>query len=223
MALAPFILLGAEPTCNPNLPWLAREIRKYGPVAMVTNGLKLADMGYLQDLDGFMTPGIFNVCISINPRCNDVAGDYDRRMQAVENVLSLGFTLYGLMFVIDALDQLDEVIEVCQSCKGRVMDTRIKVSTDFRGDGTADIFNSDIFRYLCGKAAREGVTFGLNRNLNNKHIYTNMIYDGINLAAVKWYTKHNVDLNDINCPPWSLQSDGKILDFGYSLILGGAQ
>jgi len=221
-ALAPFIMIGGEPTLRDDLPETMREIRKIGPVLMVTNGLKLADKEYIRTLDSLMWPEVFNVSISLHPECSNAPGDYALELQAIENIIDMGMNLYGLIFVIDSLDQIDEAITINRKYRGRIWDTRLKIATELNMTSQgSDLFNSDIYNYLYEKAQAEGVLFDINHDAYSKAAYFNMVYDGINLTAVKWYSRHNVDLNDINCGPWHKNKDGRILNMDHSLILGG--
>lgn len=220
--LAPFVMVGGEPTMREDLPELMREICKIGPVMLSTNGLKLADKEYIRCLDALVWPDIFNANISIHPEGNNAPGDYKKKMDAIENILSLGLFLYGVVFVIDDLSQIDEAIYVNRHFGKRIVDTRLKIATEINQTPLgSDIFNSDIYNYLYDKAISEKVSFDINHSAFNKHAYFNMTYDGINITGVKWYTRHNVDLCDINCGPWHKNKDGRILNMDHSLILGG--
>lgn len=220
--LAPFIMAGAEPTMREDLPELMRVLREIAPVMLTTNGLRLSDPGYVKSLDALMWPGVFNASVSIHPEANNTPGDYDKKMAAIDNIISMGMKLYGLVFVIDSLEQIDEVIAVNRIFKGHIIDTRMKIATEINQTGSgSELFNSDIYEYLCARAKAEGVSFDMNHHVFNKHAYFNMVFDGMNLTAVKWYTKHNVDLIDIDCGPWHLNRNGKLLNMDHSLILGG--
>jgi hypothetical protein len=220
--LAPFVLVGGEPTVRDDLPELLREIRKVGPVIISTNGLKLADLDYVHSLNALVWPGVFNASISIHPKANNAPGEYELKMQAIENVLSTGLNLYGLIFVIDSLEQVDEAIELNHRYRGRINSTRIKIATELgeTPEGSA-LFTSDVYNYLYAKAQAEGVSFDIDHSLSNKMTYFNMVYDDINLAAVRWYSRHNVDLADIDCAPWHRGKDGALRNMAHSLILGG--
>jgi radical SAM family protein len=220
--LAPFVLVGGEPTMRDDLPELLREIRKIGPVMLATNGLKLADPDHVHKLDALVWPGLFNASISLHPEANNSPGDYDMKIKAIENILATGLNLYGLILVIDSLEQIDEAIAVNRRYPGRINSTRLKIATEINQTANGSgIFTSDVYEYLHAKAQREGVSFDIDHSLPNKMTYFNMLFDGISLSAVKWYSKHTIDLVDIDCAPWHRGKDGKYRNMAHSLVLGG--
>lgn len=220
--LAPFIMIGGEPTMRNDLPALMRDISKIGPVVLTTNGLKLSDKEYLKELDALVWPGVFNASISLHPEKNNRGNDHAKKMKAIDNILANNDKLYGLIFVIDSLNQIDEVVYINRYFNKKIMDTRIKIATEINETKSgSQLFNSDVWEYLNNKAKSENVGFGINHDACNKAAYFNMVYDGINITSVKWYTKYNVDLQDIDCGPWHLNKNGKILNMDHSLILGG--
>jgi uncharacterized radical SAM superfamily Fe-S cluster-containing enzyme len=220
--LAPFILVGGEPTTREDLPELLWAIRHIGPVLISTNGIKLADLDYVKSLDALAWPGVFNASISLHPEASNLPGDYAKKIEGIENVLSLHDQLFGLIFVIDSLDQIDEAIEINRRYAGRICETRLKiVSSVSQTENGSGLFTSEVYQYLYDKALDEGVSFSINHDACNKVVYFNMIYDGIKMTAVKWFTRQNVDLVEINCGPWHKNKDGRFLNMGHSLILGG--
>jgi uncharacterized radical SAM superfamily Fe-S cluster-containing enzyme len=70
-------IVGAEPTLNPNLPAIIEKSLDYGHrVVLLTNGLKLADESYCQNL---YNHGLKTVYISMN------GADDDQYYQAIDN------------------------------------------------------------------------------------------------------------------------------------------
>jgi hypothetical protein len=220
--LSPFILVGGEPTVRDDLPQLIRDMRGIGPVMISTNGLKLADRAYIDELDGLRWPGMFNASISLHPESSNSPEDYEKKIIAIDNVASTDMMLYGLIFVIDSLAQIDEAILINQMFRGKVCETRLKIASNVSetSDGSG-LFPSDVYNYLYAKAKTEGVNFEINHEANNKVVYFNMIYDGIKMTVVKWFDRTNVDLVEIDCGPWHRNKNGRFLNMGHSLILGG--
>jgi hypothetical protein len=50
----------------------------------------------------------------------------------------------------------------------------------------------------------------INDKENNKLSYANLIVEDMDIKLVSWYDKSNVDLNDINCPPYYRAKDGTV-------------
>lgn len=220
--LAPFVLVGGEPTMRDDLPELLRSMREIAPVLISTNGLKLASMDYLKQLDALEWDGLFNASISLHPESNNAPGEYEQKIKGIDNILATGRKLFGLIFVIDSLDQIDEAISVNRKYKGKICATRIKIASQVNQTGKgSELFNSDVYNHMALKAQAEGVLFDINYDDFNKPVYFNIVYDGMNFTTVKWYSKFNVDLNEINCAPWHKNKNGRFLNMGHSLILGG--
>lgn len=224
--IVPFVLFGGEPTCREDLAelaWKIRNIRDFCPVAVCTNGIKLADMKYLQTLDAFVYGDTFMGAISLHPEANNTPEDYAAKLRAIDNIIACGLKLDIILYVMDDISQIDEAVRLRYKYKDHVNDFRLKLASDVWGtEGTPEIFNSDVYEYLRAHAKAAGVPFCINHKKYNKLVFINMFYDGMSMSSVKWYNKHNVDLDDIkDCPPWNLDKEGNLIHVGYQLIIGG--
>lgn len=224
--IVPFVLFGGEPTVREDLAelaWKIRNIRDFCPVAVCTNGIKMADMNYLKTLDAFIYGDTFMAAISLHPEANNTPGDYKAKVQAIDNIISMGLKLDIILFVMDDITQIDEAIRLRYKHKDHVNDFRLKFATDvWETEGTKQIYNSDSYEYLLQSAKKSGVPFSINHAKHNKLVFFNVLYDGMPMSSVKWYTKHNIDLDDIrDCPPWNLDKEGNLIHVGIQLVIGG--
>ena len=110
------LLCGAEPTCRAELPEIIIAASKRNRTYLLTNGIRLADMGYARSLK---EAGLRYVALAFNG-LNDEA--YRRingeallevKLKALENIRQLGMTAFLSMTVVRGVndDQIRPVVE----------------------------------------------------------------------------------------------------------------
>jgi hypothetical protein len=84
---------------------------------------------------------------------------------------------------------------------------RIKAASNLWSEAKAasKIFTSDMVRYV-----EHNYKSTLDHRFNIKTSYAPMLVDGLSVAMVSWYDRFNVDLVDIDCPPYYKANDGTV-------------
>ena len=110
------ILTGGEPTLHPELPEIAAYARKQGlHVRMITNGHRLADASFAQDMAKaglqLVHVSVYSTRASVEEELRGVSGSLERAIRAVENAHAAGIAV-NINCVINAYnaDHLDESI-----------------------------------------------------------------------------------------------------------------
>jgi hypothetical protein len=76
------------------------------------------------------------------------------------------------------------------------------------------LFVSDIIKEM----AKYG-DFRIDESKGNKSTALNCTLDGLSYMVVAWYDRFNIDLEDVDCPPYYKGQDGVIRDFLSASIL----
>ena len=108
------ILTGGEPSLHPELPQIARYARDQGlHVRMITNGWRLADPGFADEMAGaglsLVHVSIYSVRPDVEARLRGVEGTLERAFRAIDNATRAGIEV-NVNCVINKLnaDHLDE-------------------------------------------------------------------------------------------------------------------
>lgn len=193
--LAPFIITGGEPTLREDLSEIISCLKQIGPVELLTNGTKL-DLEKVVPL--LRNNDVLNINLSMHPESNG------KDLEIIEQAEKMGCKLESVLFVIDKVEQIDGILSFC---KGRGIEAvRIKAATKLWAENKPEnkIFVSDMMKYM-QKYNPESIWWR-----NNKTSFFNTRIDGIFYMLVSWYDAYNVDLLDINCPPFYTAKTGQI-------------
>jgi organic radical activating enzyme len=208
--LAPFLLVGGEPTLNKDLPEIYHELSKIGMTVIVTNGIKFCDENYLNEFKELSKDGVLSVGISFHKEADG------KDFEFVELCREKGLRILSSLFVIDEIPQIDDAIKISREYSDVLCDMRIKAASNLWAEKKASnkIYVSDMLNYL---RHRENVYLDL--NWCNKISYGNITIDGFRYKLVSWYDVDNIDINDINCPPYYKCKDGNLYNIVTSLLI----
>jgi organic radical activating enzyme len=207
--LGPFFLSGGEPTTHPELFAIIEQLKHWGGVGVITNGIKLTNAGYLQELCNAFGGDVVPVALSIHPEAQI-------GQRVVDNFRAIGKKLSAVFWVITSMEEIHTAMEFYQSNSDVICQLRIKAATNVWGtQHVADkIFVSDILAEL-----HKIGTVQIDTSKGNKTTAVNCLINDLPVMAVSWYDKHNIDLCDIDCPPYYKGKDGVIRDFLSASIL----
>jgi hypothetical protein len=197
----PFILTGGEPTLHPKITEIIHEVSKHGETWMLTNGVKLCDEGFFDEVTnaGLIHDGFIYIGLSFHKE--SMGKDLLLLDLLRKKNLKLGTSFY----VIDDLKQIDCALSIYRDNLDVMSEIRIKAASNLWNEdrATNKIYTSDMLKYLSsiGKTT-------IDTRYNNKISYANVIHEGLNLKLISWYDKWNIDLVDINCPPFYKSNDG---------------
>jgi len=202
----PFILTGGDPTMHTELGKIICELKKVGRVALLTNGVKLADGAYFNEIMPLITDaGHASLNLSIHHK------ETDSWKQVIELCRATKTLINSALLVINDHDSFVSAIEWCKAHRDVVASFRIKAATNIwnEGDARNRVFISDMLAWL----EEMDVVIPITKNHFNKSVYTGVAFYGMLLNLVSWHDVTNVDLLDINCAPWYRARNGEILNF----------
>jgi organic radical activating enzyme/GNAT superfamily N-acetyltransferase len=202
--LAPFILTGGEPTLHPDLPEIIREISKFGEVNLLTNGIKLCDEKYFDEIVSILPQfdGITDISLSIHTESNG------KDLEFLDLCYKKGIKIWTIFYVINEIEQIKDAISLFHQYKDSVNNFRIKVASNLWNERNADnkIFVSDMLKYLNTNYPLKPELI----NSNQKVSYAQVNHMGLDIKLISWYDAQNVDLWDIDCAPYYKANDGTV-------------
>lgn len=206
-ALAPFLLTGGEPTLHPDLPEIVRELSAIGETWVLSNGVKLCDEAYLDELckAGLLHEKTLYVGLSYHREAK--GRDIDFLILCREKGLKVG----SVQYVIDNISQIDEAITLYENYRDVITIMKIKAASNLwqEHDVRNTIFTSDMINYLRTKGEVDLIP-----GMAQKVSYASVMFKRcLPINLVSWYEVGNVDLYDIDCPPYYRSKDGVIRDF----------
>jgi organic radical activating enzyme len=205
--LAPFIMMGGEPTLHEGLPEILSNLTKMAETFVITNGIRLCDESYLNEIcaSGLLKGNKLNVGLSFHPESDG------KDIEFLELCRKRKVIIDTALYVIDSIDHIDIATSLARKYSDVIPNMRIKAASNLGNESgaTNKIFVSDMINHL----KRKGNT-DLALSQFNKLSFGNVIHEGLFLMLVSWYDINNVDLLDISCPPYYRSKDGGI----YNLV-----
>jgi organic radical activating enzyme len=206
---APFILTGGEPTIRGDIAKVIEEVSKIGPVELLTNGVRLADPELFQQVMPLLIAknGVANLNLSIHP-------ESDKWREVVEMCRKDEVKIESALLVIDSKESFQKAIAQAQELSDVVLAFRIKAATKIWAEQKpADkIFVSHMLNWL-----EEMGGYKLVPQRQNKSVFVNVIHNSnskpVLLMLVSWHDVNNVDLMDIDCPPFYRARNGQVANF----------
>lgn len=210
--LAPFILTGGEPTLHSNLVEVVKRLSELGEVNLLTNGIELCNEDYLNELleAGLATEnGIVNISLSLHRKANG------KDFEFLNLCRKKGLKIWSCLVVIDDLEQIPNIIKIFKLYADVVDNFRIKVASNLWKEENVSnkIFTSDVLKYLAALGETEF------QKVDQKVSYAQVYHQGLDIKIISWYDISNVDLWDINCPPYYKAIDGTVNNFVISSLI----
>jgi len=210
--LAPFILTGGEPTTHKDLAEIIRRLSQMGEVNLLTNGIKLCDESYLNELldAGLRTlHGVDEISLSFHVESSG------KDIEFLEYCKRTGRKIWTCFYVIDNLCQISKAVELFQLYKNQICNFRIKAASNLWSEQNADnkIFTSDMIKYVF---ALGNTKF---QDSTQKISYAQVWHQGLDIKLISWYNVQNIDLWDIDCAPYYQAKDGNLYNFATAAII----
>jgi organic radical activating enzyme len=208
--LGPFILTGGEPTLRPDLPVIIEQVSRYGGVELLTNGIRLAEREYFDQLMSMPQilgdSGCANVNLSIHP-------ETDKWRDVIAHARAAGIKLESALLVVDSQASFLKAVALAKELSDVVMAFRLKAASRIWAEQkpTEKIFVSDMLHWLEGAGMEVRLLTVVGRE--NKSVFVNTLVEGVNLMLVSWHDVTNVDLHEINCPPFYRARNGEVANF----------
>lgn len=206
---APFFLTGGEPTLHPDLPNIVNALSSMAETWVLSNGVSLCNQDFLFELclNGLLLGDLLLVGLSFH---RESMGE---DIEFLELCRSKGLVVGTSFYVIDDVKQIDDALAIFKEYRGTLREMRIKAASNLwheQGAARERIYVSDMIAYLNSKGETELVG---SDSTNNKLSYANVTHEGLPLILVSWYDVGNIDLDDIDCPPYYRAMNGKVYDF----------
>jgi hypothetical protein len=212
--LAPFGLIGGEPTLHDDLPEIYGRLSKIAKTTIVTNGVRLCDEGYFDEL---VKRGVIrennHLDIALSFHKESKGKDIEFLGLCRERKVVIPETFY----VIDDLGQIDEALSVYLKFRDVIGSMRLKGASNLGAETkvTRKIFTSDILHYLKDRGRTDIITTGW----GNKVSFANVMWENLVLFPCCWYGVENIDLNDVKCGPYYKAKDGHVYNLVTAILM----
>jgi hypothetical protein len=221
---------GGEPTTHPDLLRLVAElVKQERTFTIMTNGLALADQGYLDALlaacgESFGT--YLPVALSLHLPQDSSPEQYAKKLQALGNIRSRGKYAGSLMFTISSLGQLPAVLSAMSVHRDLFWLARIRIASSLwmSKKTTPRLFASDLLRRIQELGEEKKVPVRILRGLDNTLYHMNVKYDGMACRLISYPDVENVDLDELRgWGPYVLTDDGQKINVLHAGMLAGIQ
>jgi hypothetical protein len=118
-------------------------------------------------------------------------------------------------YVIDNINQMDGALAVFENYSDVIASFRIKAASNLgrENKATKHIFTSQMVKHILSLGG------SIDNRYSNKISYASMVLNGKEIRLISWYDKHNIDLLDIDGPPYYMSKDGGIHNLVTTCIL----
>lgn len=201
----PFIITGGEPTIRPDICEIARAVKGIGPIAMLSNGVRIGtDQKMFDELIPILTDrdGLVRLNLSIHQKETDKWRDVLLKCRAA------GVKIESLLLVIDSEEAFLDALVVVMEFRDVAQSFRIKAASRLWNEQkpTNKIFVSDMLRWLAATGDKPIIY----AEGHNQTTFFNVRWRGVWLMLVSWYDVTNVDLREIDCPPFYRAKNGEV-------------
>lgn len=203
----PFILTGGEPTIRDDIVDFIGNVQRVGPVAMLTNGVRMAkDKKLMREVVAILTDE--NKLTRLNLSIH--ADQTDAWREVLEYCRLMGRKIESILIVVDSKDAFGFALDLCRIYKDVVVSFRIKAASRLWNEQKPQkrIFISDMLRWL----DESGHSYQFIMPGHNKPTFVNVLVDGMWIMLVSWYDVTNVDLLDIDCAPYYRAKNGAVVN-----------
>lgn len=223
------ILTGGEPTLHPQLKTIITEIRKFCAVDLLSNGIKLADKEYFDEIMPLLgrvqrNEMVLALHLSIHRK------ESEEWRKVIEHLRAANQKIASALIVIDSQESLRGAMAIAEETQDVVQTFRIKAASRLWAEGKPPssevgedkIFISQMWDWLEDLGYQvELDTHGM----NNKSVFVNVnvLSAGatipISLMLVSWHDVANVDLRDIECGPYYRARNGEVRNFVHASLI----
>jgi uncharacterized Fe-S cluster-containing radical SAM superfamily protein len=222
------VLTGGEPTVREDLPEIIKALKAVAGctnVAVLTNGIKLADPDYLDKLVPVLTDanGFMDIGMSFHSVNYHSPALRTMKEQALKLIKERGLKIFSMFFTITSLSDLPGVLANMRHYRDMVQQFRIRWPFNAWNEAKAPqtLFLSQILNELLELAKNERVQFvtaGAEAD-NNPYHYTGT-YDGMNVRLVACPNVNTVDLRQLRpYGPRQRALNGELVNFIHALII----
>lgn len=203
-------LMGAEPTMRSDLFHIISEITNRKAVIpkkvdMYTNGVKLKDPAYVQQL---VDAGLHGISMSIHNSEYHKPAIWRNVCTALDNIINLRLVLGQISFTVENKDHVNEAVDKMLYMKAHdmlpnnfCMRSPAEIGIPFKQE--QEIFASDIWQWLSEVAAERGLTFEKHSNFGSNPYHVGALFDGMCMQVIHWASAVSVDTAYMYMGPWA--------------------
>jgi sulfatase maturation enzyme AslB (radical SAM superfamily) len=222
------ILAGAEPTLRKDLPELIRNIkhvqqrlgRSYQDITILTNGVKLADKNWTDDIS---KAGCRAVMIGLNHYSYQGNVVHEKQLQGIQNCKDAGIIVYYVGYTLENLDHIPDVLEEIQRLGDSALQYRVRAGSDIgRNPDEPRYYLSDHVKAIKSYVDSKGWSWEKIPADDNLYHYMVKI-NGIVHRLIQWSDPKTIDMEELRCGPWCDFVPGKpITNFLHQIMLRDA-
>ena len=218
------MLAGAEVTMRKNLPSLMSAIKreyKVDDIVLLTNGVALSKMHYLEDLLSTGTVG--KTIIGLNHWSYQGATVHKHQLRGIDNLNEHGI-VPTVSYTLENFAHLDEVLEQSMDLfnKGKIQLSRIRPGAQI-GRSTEEkvVTLSDTIQLIREYANRNGMHFTL-ADGENKPYHQNCVLNSMPITVEHWPNVTEIELHSCTTGPYARFNDGGITNYYHQIVLRDA-
>ena len=214
------LLSGGEPTVREDFPTLVADLQRFGwPVVTMSNMIKFADLGFMENSGLIYEPGKLLLADFSMQHPKNYSGEIGAaKTSALCNLERLGLKANCIQFSVSTLDELPWIRSFYNDTKQLYRNIRIRTLHGFWKDDSEKIYLSQLHEAFM-------VSFGdlmpmPANNLESTNIYSIYMNDGqcgISLSSAP--TVHNIDVMSCRRPTFGAALDGKYYGFPIAQII----
>ena len=214
------LLSGGEPTCRPDFIPLVSDLKNAGwLVVTMSNMLKFADMGFMQECGLIHAPGKLLLADFSMQHPKNYSGEVAAaKYAALANLERYGLKANCIQFSVSSLDELPWIRNFYNDTKQLYRNIRIRTLHGFWKDDSEKIHLSQLQSAFMDNFS-DLMPMADNRleSTNIYSIYMRDSYCGISLSSAP--TVNNIDLSSCSRPTYGVALDGKYYGFPVAQII----
>jgi hypothetical protein len=194
---------GAEPTVRDDLPELITRVKQETgkPVALCTNGLRLADPGYCQTL---RNTEVDNIAFSLHTPEYSGTAAYARKLLAVDNIIATGLNVSGFSTTINEPHELPSAWDHMWQVLTRFpkgTQARFRCAGGIPGEEGSNVHLSQLVAKFGEVLTNRGLKGQIMRG---SHTYLLLLeVEGYHVTLVRWPRREETDMEDLALVPMS--------------------
>lgn len=208
------MMAGAEPTLRKDFIELTGELyKKFKNFDLLTNGIKFSNLSFAEKA---YDAGLRKMCVGLNHWSYQGKAVHKKQLQAIKNVLDIGYYLPYVGYTLESLDHLPEVLEEIDKLKNsKILHFRIRCGSFIgRSSDTERSYLSSLVKEI--KRLTNNTCKSIGVDDNPYHVM--MKWNDATLRLIQWPDVENIDMEELNIGPWCQFYDGPITNFVHQVI-----
>jgi hypothetical protein len=214
------LFAGAEASLHPHLIRVIEEIRdtfNYDQTGILTNGIRFADLDYLQKC---ADAGLKGMMIGLNhPSYINNKTIRNKQIKAITNANQIDFPLGYIGYTMSSISELEDILKETTESTWHTGMFRIRYGSDIgRYPDQERMYVSDIYKIVKSWCERNNKTIKFldNSDDNLYHVMVNI--NGVNYRLIQWCDITDIDMEELRTGPWCSFVDDGLTNFLHQII-----